>query len=188
MIGGMRPDLNKVLALAAAGFRSQLAQVDDSNLGASTPCSAWTVEQLVAHVVSSNLWVGQLLALGDYAKIHLPERVLAPDPLAAWETSQDLLDRGFRDGAKLVRHPSGEIPARQLLFFRCSDTLVHTWDLARAIGADETLDPVAVDVCLDIIEPVALALTGNEMYGSPLIAPANSDAQTQLLAMLGRAT
>ena len=28
----------------------------------------------------------------------------------------------------------------------CPDTLVHTWDLARAAGVDDTLDPGAVSV------------------------------------------
>jgi hypothetical protein len=34
----------------------------------------------------------------------------------------------------------GRIAGRQALGVRATDTAIHTWDLARAIGADERLD------------------------------------------------
>ena len=36
-----------------------------------------------------------------------------------------------------------------------SDTLVHTWDLSRATGRDEQLDPADVQTTLDWISPMA---------------------------------
>ena len=37
----------------------------------------------------------------------------------------------------------GDHPGREYTMQLAADHLVHTWDLARAIGAAETLDPVA---------------------------------------------
>jgi uncharacterized protein (TIGR03086 family) len=110
-----------------------------------------------------------------------------PDPVSAWRASAVLVERGFKDATKRVRHPVGEIPAHQLLFFRCSDTLVHAWDLERALGRDVRLDSTAVSACLDILEPIALLLPATGMYGPPVTVGAAADDQTRLLALAGRA-
>ena len=51
---------------------------------------------------------------------------------------------------RTVAHPGmGDIPATMLFDLRLGELAVHGWDLARAIGADDTLDPdvVAARVC-----------------------------------------
>lgn len=36
---------------------------------------------------------------------------------------------------------------------QAADTLIHTWDLARAVGADERLPADLVDVAAAVVEP-----------------------------------
>ena len=52
--------------------------------------------------------------------------------------------------ARLAHHPAGERTGAQLLEMRVLDVTVHTWDLARAIGADESLDPDLVAFALTL--------------------------------------
>jgi uncharacterized protein (TIGR03086 family) len=66
------------------------------------------------------------------------------------------------------------------------DLLVHTWDLARATGGDERLDPALVEHTLASMEPLDDALRGHGAFADKLPAPDDADEQTKLLCFLGR--
>jgi hypothetical protein len=63
---------------------------------------------------------------------------------------------------------------------------VHAWDLARAIGADESLDAVAVSSCREVVAPVALMFAAAGLYGPVVAVGPDADPQTELLGLLGR--
>jgi uncharacterized protein (TIGR03086 family) len=67
------------------------------------------------------------------------------------------------------------------------DVFTHTWDLARATGQDEALDPAQVQVMLGSIGAMPEeALRSEGMFGPALDAPADADDQTRVLAYFGR--
>ena len=66
------------------------------------------------------------------------------------------------------------------------DVLVHTWDLARATGQDEVLDPAEVRRMFDGIEDHDEAMRESGHYGPKVTVPDGADDQTRLLAFLGR--
>jgi uncharacterized protein (TIGR03086 family) len=68
----------------------------------------------------------------------------------------------------------------------CADTLVHTWDLARATGQDESLDEAAATRALEFLLPIDDSIRRPGGFGQRLEAPPTVDAQTQLLAFTGR--
>jgi uncharacterized protein (TIGR03086 family) len=69
----------------------------------------------------------------------------------------------------------------------CTDLLVHTWDLARATGQDETLDPGAVASSEAFLVSIDDAIRVPGGF-APKIAPAiNVDDQTRFLNFSGRA-
>jgi uncharacterized protein (TIGR03086 family) len=68
------------------------------------------------------------------------------------------------------------------------DLLVHTWDLARATGQDETLDREEASALLAGIEPWDAALRSSGYYGPRVPVPDDADEQTRLLAFTGRRT
>ena len=70
--------------------------------------------------------------------------------------------------------------------FCTGDVLVHTWDLARATGLDETLDPDEVHRMLTEMEPLDAALRKSGHFGPRVEVPADADEQTRLIAFLGR--
>jgi uncharacterized protein (TIGR03086 family) len=67
-----------------------------------------------------------------------------------------------------------------------NDLAIHGWDLARAIGADETIDPMYVAAISERLGPVIADLKASGQYGDEVIPPDGADAQTRLLAMFGR--
>src|SRR2546425_594401 len=60
------------------------------------------------------------------------------------------------------------------------------WDLARAIGADETIDPELLDAVEPYYTPLVELLKATGAFGPVVEPPEGADRQTTLLAMLGR--
>jgi uncharacterized protein (TIGR03086 family) len=70
--------------------------------------------------------------------------------------------------------------------FYVTDVFLHTWDLARATGQDERLDP---DTCADLLAgmvPIEELLRSSGQYGPAVPVPDEADVQTRLLAFIGR--
>ena len=68
----------------------------------------------------------------------------------------------------------------------CADTLIHTWDFARATEQDERLDPEGVAVATGMLVPEDRDIRMPQAFG-PKVSPANdADPQTRLLNFLGR--
>ena len=67
-----------------------------------------------------------------------------------------------------------------------SDVLVHTWDLSRSIGAAVVLDPELCQVALEGARRSEEARLASGMFGAPFEVPETSDAQTRLVALMGR--
>lgn len=70
--------------------------------------------------------------------------------------------------------------------FDTGDILVHTWDLARATGLDESLDVEEVRRMVEGMEPYDEALRASGHYGPRVEVPDDADDQTKLLAFMGR--
>jgi uncharacterized protein (TIGR03086 family) len=111
------------------------------------------------------------------------------DLVAVWRTVRDGADAALgAPGAfdQQVKLPFGEMKAGDGLAFPMSDLLVHTWDLSRAIGANDRLDPEACVKAMADLEPIDALLRSPGFYGPKLEPAADADAQDRLLAFLGR--
>ena len=113
------------------------------------------------------------------------------DPAAAWlahaAAVQALLDDpGTAD--RLLQNPHlGELPVDQAIDrFYTTDVFLHTWDLARATGQDDRLDP---QLCADLLagmEPIDELLRSSGEYGARVPVPSDAGAQDQLIGFIGR--
>jgi uncharacterized protein (TIGR03086 family) len=83
-----------------------------------------------------------------------------------------------------VSHPLGEMPAGRFLELRVFDLAVHAWDLARAVGGDEVLDPPLVEAVLEVVE----GRSDGMGFGITPLGRAGVDAtaQRRLLDLAGR--
>ena len=68
----------------------------------------------------------------------------------------------------------------------CADTLIHTWDFARATGQDERLDPEAVALATDMLRPEDGEIRIPHAFGTKVSAADGADEQTRLLNFLAR--
>ena len=185
-------DILDALDVAIDEFARRLRLVGEEMRVLPTPCSAWDVQYLTAHVIGGNRFAVDII--GGMTAAEAIERVmsspqLGEDAVAAWASTSAEQTAAFRaDGAlqRLVDHPLGEISGRQFLEFRVFDITLHAWDLARSIGADERLDPDLVDVVLAIVEngPPGMG------FGIDQLAqvPPTASTLARLLDLAGRTT
>ncbi|MGH7733896.1 MAG: TIGR03086 family metal-binding protein, partial [Gemmatimonadales bacterium] len=126
--------------------RTRLRLVDDSQWGVPTPCEDWSVRDLVEHMAVGATMTRQVLAGEAWTRETVVAEVQgAADVAAEWEWRTAEERSGFATPGvldRMVVHPvMGEIPCTRFLGMRVGDALLHAWDLARAIGADEELPP-----------------------------------------------
>ncbi|MEU7550750.1 TIGR03086 family metal-binding protein [Streptomyces sp. NPDC044571] len=173
-------------------FGERVRAVEDDQWGAPTPCTEWTVRDLVNHVTAEQLWIPPLVGEGRTVE-EVGDRfsgdVLGDDPLASWERAAAAAQAAFSAPGALDRTVTLSYgPSRGAAY--CSeltaDCVVHTWDLSRALGAEERLPDGLVEFSLKEVMPYADGLAASGMYAEPLEVPAGADAQTRLLALLGR--
>ena len=70
--------------------------------------------------------------------------------------------------------------------FFTGDVLVHTWDLARATGLDETIDPAMAAGMLAGMEPMDDMLRGSGQFGPRVDIDPTASVQDRLIAFVGR--
>ncbi len=78
------------------------------------------------------------------------------------------------------------VPAAQYLTEQTSDITIHTWDLARATGSDETLPDELVRAVWEYFEPQIEVLATTGLYAAPVDVDEDAPLQVRLLAVTGR--
>ncbi|HEX3394753.1 MAG TPA: TIGR03086 family metal-binding protein [Acidimicrobiales bacterium] len=169
----------------AAAFTARVEAVPPDRWSAVTPCEAWTATDLVAHVAEA---AGLFLELVDREAPQGPPAY--EDPLGAWQVSRDAIQTALDDPSIAGLEYEGELgPATFEMAidrFACADLVVHTWDLARATGLDEALDPGEVHRVLEEMAPMDEMLRKSGNFGPKVDPPAGAGEQAQLLSFLGR--
>ncbi|MGH3936502.1 MAG: TIGR03086 family metal-binding protein [Pseudonocardiaceae bacterium] len=177
---------------AAMGeFDWRVRAVQPGQWGDPTPCSEWDVRGLVNHLVVEQLWAPLLLdgATVDDVGNRFDGDQLGDDPVAAWERAAAAAREAFAAPGALRRSVElsyGSRPANGYCQEMTMDLTVHAWDLARGIGVAEHLDEQLVRDVLGFIEPQIEQLAGTGLFGRPAEVSEAADAQTRLLALLGR--
>ena len=83
--------------------------------------------------------------------------------------------------------PTGRMPAGEIIDrFVTMDVLVHTWDLARTVGADERLHEDSVRTAFDALKPMDEMIRMPNVFAAKIEPPAGADLQTEFLYFLGR--
>jgi uncharacterized protein (TIGR03086 family) len=114
------------------------------------------VRALVNHVVGANRRHRMLLhgACAPAAAATRTVDHLGADPIGVFAATAAELAAAFAEQGALnrtVHHPNGDRTGADLACMRVLDLTVHAWDLARAIGAHENLQPVLVDYLLALL-------------------------------------
>lgn len=137
-----------------------------------SPCDEWDARALLEHVIGFH----DVLVLRPL--VSKPNRP-RDDPQSRWELTYRAL------AGALV--PDMPLDTTGLLPKLTRDVLVHTWDLARAVGADDRLDPQWCELCCAGLPADSQALVASGMFKAPIaLNDTENDSQKRLLALVGR--
>ena len=171
----------------AGAFTATVEGVAPESWDQPAPPEGWVARDVVRHLVE---WFPAFLQ--GSVGITLPAGPSVDhDPVGAWRTQTDAV-QGLLDDADIADREHefphiGRMPLEQAIgMIYTSDVFLHRWDLARATGQDETLDPDTCAAMLEGMLPMDEALRQSGQYGPRVDVPDDADAQTKLLAFIGR--
>src|SRR5690242_9349194 len=141
---------------ATEATHAVIAAVRPDQLDGPSPCTEWTVREVINHLVSGQEFFAHSIGTGtfDRASFNRDRDFLGPDPAAAFADAARRLRALFAADGLLERTmptPFSPQPGVVLVEMRITESLVHGWDVARATGQSTDLAP-------DIIEPSAEGL------------------------------
>ena len=152
-----------------------------------SPVAGWTARDIVRHLTD---WFPGFLASG--AGIDLPHGPsVDDDPVAAWQVQRDgvqaVLDDPKTSDRELSNPHIGNLPLHTAIDqFYTADVFMHIWDLSRATGQNDRLDP---DFCAQLLtgmEPMDEVLRSSGQFGPRVPVPDDADVQTKLIGFIGR--
>ncbi|MFI5692195.1 TIGR03086 family metal-binding protein [Kribbella sp. NPDC051586] len=176
----------------ADAFERKVAAVAPDQWASQSPCAKWTARDVVEHVVTMH---GVMLT----PVARRLER--SDDPLIAFQEARAAVEDVLDDPVSALTEsdtPGGRMTAERHIDQVVSDDLVlHGWDLARATGQDETIEPVDLDrlwATAVAIPPDMMAKyrtpgafgEGIEVYGAEVPVAPDAPLQDRLLGLLGR--
>jgi conserved hypothetical protein TIGR03086 len=183
--------LNVLFRRAAEGFGRHVHAITDAQWHDPTPCTDWDVRTLVNHVTVEQLWVPPLAGSSTVADVgdRFEGDQLGAEPVATWDAAVHASMAAFDATGALegtVELSAGQKPTAEYAWEMTTDALIHSWDLARGIGADETLDAELVELVYERTLPFAEQLQETGLFAPPVPVPDDASLPTKLLAIFGR--
>ncbi|MDI9918667.1 TIGR03086 family metal-binding protein [Rhodococcus sp. IEGM 1379] len=179
-------DWIELVLTAHREFGSRLSLVEDWN--APTPDSDWQVEHLVRHVIEEQQWVPPLLA-GLTVGEATPDIVPVGDDLwTEWQKYSEAAIQAWKSTnlTTQVHLSYGTVDMEPYLRQQTSDVTIHSWDLGRAVGAKEPLDPTLVEAVWSDLDGQRDMLAESGLFAEPVEIPDDSTLQDKLIALTGR--
>lgn len=171
----------------AAAFTTTVTGVAEEQWELPAPPEGWVARDVVAHLIE---WFPAFLR--GSTGLELPEGPdVQVDPVGAWQAQtaavQALLDDPTTAETEYDFGPLGTMSLADVIsMVYIGDVFLHRWDLARATGQDETLDPEGCARMLAGMEPMDEVMRRSGHYGPRVAVAADADVQTRLLAFIGR--
>ncbi|RBQ18557.1 TIGR03086 family protein [Spongiactinospora rosea] len=161
-----------------------------------SPCADWDARDVVRHIIDMHA-----VMLAPLGRTLSPAPGVDTDPAAAFRAARADVEAILDDPAVAAAKcdtPAGRVSAEDHVDRVVSDDLpLHGWDLARATGQDDTIDPVDVErlwagtssLPAELLEqfrtPGAFG-PGVVVFGPEVKVPADAPVQDRLLGMIGR--
>jgi uncharacterized protein (TIGR03086 family) len=166
------------------------------DLSRPTPCSEWTLGDLLAHMTVQHRGFTAASAGRGADPAVWKAGAPSPDPVADYAMAAELVIAAFAQPGVLERGfaipeimPGMEFPAPQAISFHFIDYVVHGWDVARALGQPYELDADLVQAAVPVAETVPEGerrLRPGAAFRPGLAAPDDASPMDRILAMLGR--
>ena len=190
-------DLVGMLREQAARTSEMVGNVRPDQLGLRTPCPGYDVRGLINHLCLFSDWCARLAA-GEHALPDNETDFVGDDPAGAYDRWKDaMVDACSAPGLseRIVHTPKGDYPGAVAIALGLMDTVVHRWDLARALGVDPDIPDHVAEATLAQLEaiitdemraPAPDETTGDLIFGPRIEVPPDASAVDRLVAFLGR--
>jgi uncharacterized protein (TIGR03086 family) len=167
-----------VLRRALDQLGALVAEVRPAALEDPTPCTDWTVRDLVDHVVAAPTRFARMLR-GEPVDWTAPTPPAGDDPTGAFRAHADDLLAAWREHSGPARDAGVD--------WQCAELAVHTWDLATAVHVPTgTLDPEAAERGLAFLQASLTPENRGPVFGPEQPAPDGADAYGRIAAFAGR--
>ena len=167
-------------------FDSRVAAVPSDAWSSPSPCEGWTARDVVAHVVTNLRALRAAVAGGDFFAVF--GQAVEGNIVSAWSEQRSgaspLVERA--ETVELMNVGGNPVSPEMMLDALMRDLVVHTWDVARAVGGDERLPADLVAAATAAMASVGPELRGPGLYGAEVAAPPGASALASLLALSGR--
>ena len=176
---------------AIYGFDHVARMATPDQWDAPSPCEGWTARSVIGHVLAIQRYMESLIRGTEPTMNPMvaPHLNAGDDPYATWAAARDgLLEAVDQPGVlhRVVTNWSGPTSVDDMLGNNVADTTIHAWDLARALGVDDRLDPACVARAYDAAVERGDRLRAGGMFAAPVEVNDDADAQARLLALTGR--
>lgn len=183
--------MRAAMGAAMTGFAGVVAGLDLEDWDLPTPCTGWSVLDVVDHVLAGERFTvavmgGASLDDGIRATVGIDPNngnvlgQLTEAAGAALKSFDGSLDR-------TIEHRVGLISGRRMLGFRIIDQLGHTYDVATASGQGVDLDSQALAVGLEIVQAERETLERSPNFATtPASRVETGDPLATFLRAIGR--
>jgi len=163
--------------------------VPDDRWSSGTPCEGWDARDVVRHVVDSTCTFLNFIGRAPDRRHSVDD-----DPLGAWREARDAVQATLDDPALARQEYEGmfgtSVFEESVDQFLSADLTVHGWDLARATGQHERIDPheaaLMYERLTNVPPQMKEAMRSRGVFGPEIEPPPGADDQTRLLAFTGR--
>lgn len=168
------------------------AVVGRDDLDLASPCSAWNVRSLLSHTVAS---IDAFAAAVDGGtgpteqELFSGADILGTDPLAIVERSVERSQGAWAtitDWQVPVTTVLGDMPAGQAIGIITYSTLVHSWDLAVAVGRSVEFDDAEATLAEAVGGQLVPLLRPQELFGAEITTAADATPTQRVVAFSGR--
>ena len=172
-------------------FDAPLHAMPEDPWSRATPCTDWDVRALVNHVAGELAWIPPLVEGRTIAEVgdELAGDLLGSDPLGAFHHLASLAHNALEQPGALERTVHLSVGDRTALEYAdqvAGDVLIHAWDLARAVGVDDTLPADLVSWAQGWATSVIAEFGGYGVFAAAVPVAPDADPQSRLLGALGR--
>ncbi|MEE2056794.1 TIGR03086 family metal-binding protein [Rhodococcus artemisiae] len=182
----MAIDWTEMQRTARSEFDARLPRITDWS--APTPDTEWTVADLVRHMVDEQRWVAPILEGRTLADAEATLEPIRDDLAAEWHRYAEKATAAW-EATPLdanVHLSYGTVTCLEYLKQQVGDIAVHTWDLARAVGGGDRLNPGLVDAVWSELELQRDMLASSGLFAPPVPIADDAPVQDRLIALTGR--
>jgi uncharacterized protein (TIGR03086 family) len=171
-----------------------VAMIHDDQWDLPTPCAKWTVRDLLTHMTTENHGFAAAASGETRSRAAWTPRPASEDPRRDYAESADEVVRAFASAAADFWLPNvaetRHFPATQAIGFHLLDYVVHSWDVAAALGRTIALENDLVAAAQEIadrdVPNNARRHHPDAGFQPPVTATADADPLRRLLSFLGR--